>query len=321
MLACRQPYAGAARCVGTTQGKHDVDSKQVGCGCGRRDLRDARGAGGPCPGRRRASRRDRDHRAEARAEAAGRADRGQRGQRRTRRVHRQLQHRVAARARAVAQPPQDQHLAEPVVVPARRRHHQLRDRGPAERRHGARRRGAVVGRRGLRRSLRCRAHRGAARPAGHVVRQERLGRRGEHRHQAPRQRVRRLCRPRLLRGRRSAPEGRRRPADLRERPFAHHGHLGRLQRVHQQRVLHRGWRHGERLQPQGCAQLLGFRRREQPLEPELRLPQVGRQLLRRGHRHGADRRQRSCAAVAADRRHLPRRQDPHGAPEPADALL
>ena len=241
------------------------------------------------PDRHRGPRRDHRHRAEARAEPAGGPDRGVGRDRQPAGLGGWRQHRGPEAARADPQHPQDQHVHQPGAVPARRRHDQLRDRGAAERRVRARRGGDVVRGRGLCGTLRREPRRGARRPAGHAVRQERLGRRAQRRlHQAGR-RARGLCRPRLFPGRRDARQGRHRRADLGQAAHPDHRVLGRVRRLHQQRQRHEGGRRYERLRPLGRAHHLGCGPdRQREAHVHRRLPQVRRQLLRRDHRRGTN---------------------------------
>ena len=88
----------------------------------------------------------------------------------------QGQHRGRAISRPDAQLPEIGHDAQPVAVPARRRHLDLLDRGRAVGLDRRRRRRLQPRGRGVQRPRRYRPDRGAARAAGHAVRQERVAR-------------------------------------------------------------------------------------------------------------------------------------------------
>ncbi len=165
--------------------------------------------------RRRRARRHRRHRAEAVGAAAGRAARGVGGQRRHAREPGPRQPRGRAVSRPDAQLPEERHDAQPVAVPARRRHGDLLDRRRAVGVDRPRRRRLQPLGGGVQRPRRHRAHRGPARAAGDAVRQERERRRHQHRLEEARRQARRLGRGGLLRRQRQ-----RVPRARRDRPAA-----------------------------------------------------------------------------------------------------
>ena len=145
------------------------------------------------PDRRQQRARHRHHRPGPPPDPPGRSARGDRGRRRAAAEQRRQRHPPAEPARAVAARLLDRHRGERLGPYPRHRHGRRQSRPRKLGRGVHRRRLPLAQRHRPQRARRGRADRGAARPAGHLVRPQRLGRPHPHHHPpAGIRRVRRL---------------------------------------------------------------------------------------------------------------------------------